>query len=73
MAQGKQVNEIFADDSRGSREEVRKPRKKCVVAIMKSDLVLRSLVNLEPHVKQVIDWVRYLFDTRCTVDPVELP
>lgn len=52
---------------------MRKPRKKCVVAIMKSDLVLRSLVNLEPHVKQVIDWVRYLFDTRCTVDPVELP
>ena len=40
---------------------------------MKSDLVLRSLVNSQPHVKRVIDRVRYLFDTRSTVDLYELP
>ena len=48
-------------------------RKKRMVALRRSDLVLQGLVNSQPHVKRVIDRVRYLFDTRSTVDPYELP
>ena len=69
VAQRQQVDKIFADDLRSGIQ----PRKKRVVALMKSDLVLRGLVNSEIHVKQVIDRVRYLFESRSTVDLYELP
>ena len=69
VAQQQQVDKIFAEDIRSGVE----PRKKHVVALMKSDLVLQGLVNSQPHMKRVIDRVRYLFDTRSTVDPFDLP
>lgn len=40
---------------------------------MKTDRLLRKLVNSEPHVKRVTDRVPYMFQTRKTVDPYELP
>ena len=35
--------------------------------------MLRTLVNSQDHVKKVVDRVCYLFDSRSTVDPYELP
>ena len=69
VAQRDQVDKIFADDIKSGIE----PWKKRVVALMKCDIVLRSLVNSQPHVKRVIDRVRYLFDSRPQTDPFELP
>ena len=69
VAQRQQVDKIFAEDIRRGVE----PRKKRVVALMRSDLVLRGLVNSQPHVKRVLDRVRYLFDNRSSVDPFDLP
>ena len=68
-AERKQVDKTFADDIRSGVE----PRKKRVVALMKSNLVLRGLVHSEIHVKRVIDQVRYLFDNSSIVNPYELP
>ena len=68
-AERKQVDKTFADDIRSGVE----PRKKRVVALMKSNLVLQGLVHSEIHVKRVIDQVHYLFDNRSIVDPYELP
>ena len=68
-AERKQVDKTFADDIRSGVE----PRKKRVVALMKSNLVLRGLVHSEINVKRVIDRVRYLFDNRSIVNPYELP
>ena len=68
-AQRNQVDKIFAEDIKSGVE----PRKKRMVAMVKSDLVLRGLVNSKPHAKRVIDRVRYLFDTRSIVDPYEVP
>ena len=69
VAQRKQVDIIFADDIRSGVE----PRKKRVVALMRTNIVLRALTNSQPHVKRVLDRVRYLFDNRSIVDPYELP
>lgn len=49
------------------------PRKKRVVALMRTNIVLPALTNSQPHVKRVLDRVRYLFDNRSIVDPYELP
>ena len=68
-AQRNQVDKIFAEDIKRGVE----PRKKRMVAMVKSHLVLRGLVNSKPHAKRVIDRVRYLFDTRSIVDPYEVP
>lgn len=69
VAQRKQVDIIFADDIRSGVE----PRKKRVVALMRTNIVLRALTNSQPHVKRVLNRVRYLFDNRSIVDPYELP
>lgn len=69
IAQQNEVDKIFADDIRSEIE----PRKMRMVALMKSNLVLWGLINSQPYIKRVIDRVRYLFDTRCTVDPFEVP
>ena len=63
------VDRVFADDIKSGIE----PRKKRVVALMKSDIILRGLVNSQPHVKRVIDRVRYLYDSRAITDPFQLP
>ena len=68
-AQHKQIDKVFADDLQGGIE----PRRKRIVALMKSDSVLRPLSNSEVHVKKVVDRVRYLFDNREAVDPFQLP
>ena len=69
QAERKQVDLVFAEDIQSGVE----PRKKRVVALMKSDRLLRNLVNSEPHVKRVTDRVCYLFETRTMVDPYDLP
>ena len=69
VSQRSQVDKVFAEDLQTGIE----PRKKCVVALMKGNIVLRRLVNSQPHVKRVLDRVRYLFETRTTVDPYKLP
>ena len=69
QAERKQVDLVFAEDIQSGVE----PRKKRVVALMKTDRLLCKLVNSEPHVKRVTDRVRYMFQTRKTVDPYELP
>ena len=40
---------------------------------MKSDPLLRRLVNSEAHMRKVVDRVRYIFEKRPVVDPFELP
>ena len=40
---------------------------------MKCNIVLLGLVNSQPHIKRVIDRVRYLFNSRAKADPFELP
>ena len=40
---------------------------------MRTDIVLRGLINSQPDVKRVLDRVRHLFDKRSIVDPYELP
>lgn len=56
IAQQNEVDKIFADDIRSEIE----PRKMRMVALMKSNLVLWGLINLQPYIKRVIDRVRYL-------------
>ena len=63
------IKEAFAEDIVNEVE----PRKNHVVAVMKSDLVLRALVNSESLVKKVSDRVRYLVQRRPTMMPEELP
>jgi len=69
VAQRDHDDKIFADDIKSGME----PRKKCVVALMKCDICLWGLVNSQPHVKQVIDRVRYLFGSGAKADPCQLP
>ena len=69
VAQRDRVDLVFAEDIQSGIE----PRKKCVVALMSSDLILHGLINSQPHVKWVVDRVRYLFDKRSSVDPFDLP
>lgn len=40
---------------------------------MKTERMLRTIVNSEPHVKKVVDRLRYLTEKRSDVDPRELP
>ena len=63
-----QVKKVFAADLQSGIL-----RMKCVVSLMKTDPLLRSLVNSKPHVKSVVNRVRYLFDSQVTADPYELP
>ena len=63
------IKNLFADDISQGIE----PRKKRVVALMKTELSLRSIVHSQPHVKKVIDRVRYLYQHWETTDPYELP
>ena len=56
VSQGKQVDKVFAEDLQSGIE----PTKKRVVAPMKCYIVFCSLVNSQPHVKRVLDRVRYL-------------
>ena len=63
------IKEAFAEDIENGVEL----RKNHVVAVMKSDLVLRALVNSESLVKKVSDRVRYLVQRRPTMLPEELP
>ena len=69
VAQRDRVDLIFTEDVQSGIE----PRKKHVVALMRSDLILRGLINSQPHIKRVVDRVRYLFDKRSNVDPFDLP
>ena len=69
VAQRAQIKKVFAADLQSGIQ----PRTKRVVALMKSDPLLRSLVNSKPHVKSVLDRVRYLFESQQTSDPYALP
>ena len=60
VAQRDRVDLVFAEDIQSGIE----PRKKRMVALMRSDLILRGLINSQPHVKRVVDRMRYLFDKR---------
>ena len=42
-----QIEKVFAEDLKSGLQ----PRMKRVVALMKSDSLLRSLVNSQPHIK----------------------
>ena len=68
-AQIKCIKNVFADDISQGVE----PRKKRIVALMKTEPALKSIVHSEPHVKKVIDRVRYLYQTREMIDPYQLP
>ena len=63
------IKQAFAEDIKNGVE----PKKNRVVAVMKSDLLLRTLVNSEPLVKKVIDRARYLVQQRPTMLPEDLP
>ena len=63
------IKNLFADDISQGIE----PRKKRIVALMKTELSLRSIVHSQPHVKKVIDRVRYLYQHWETTDPYDLP
>lgn len=69
LEQMSQIHIVFAADSIQGIE----PRKKRVVALMRSDKVLRCISNSEPHIKKVLDWARYLYKTHPTIDPEDLP
>ena len=68
-AQRTQIEKVFANDIQSGIE----PRRKRIVALMKSDPLLQTLANSETHVRKVVDRVRYIFDKRATIDPFELP
>ena len=68
-AQRKQIEKVFSSDIQSGIE----PRRKRIVALMKSDPILQTLANSETNVRKVENRVRYIFDKRPTVDPFELP
>lgn len=49
------------------------PRKKRVLALMKSNDVLSQSVHADIKIKKVVDRVRYLMQSRPTVDSFDLP
>lgn len=63
------VSRVFEDDVSSGIS----PRKKRVVALMKTDPTLRKVVNSTDKVKKVTDRVRHLLKSRPTVEPFELP
>ena len=63
------IKSVFADDVSEGIE----PRKKRVVALMKSNSVLRCIANSGPHIKKVLDRVRYFWKIRPSVNPEDLP
>ena len=63
------VQKVFRDDV----IERISPRKKRVVFLMKTDLVLRKVVNSDVKVKKVIDRVRHLVNSQPTLNPQESP
>ena len=64
-----QIDRVFAADLSGGTE----PRKKTVVALMRSDKVLHCMSNSQLHIKKVLDRARYLHKTQPTIDPEDLP
>jgi len=64
-----QIDRVFAAELSQGIE----PRKKTVVALMRSDKVLRCISNSQPHIKKVLDRARYLYKTQPTIDPEDLP
>ena len=63
------IKQAFAEDINNGVV----PKKNRVVAVMKSDLLLRTLVNSAPLVKKVSDRARYLVQQRPTMLPQDLP
>ena len=63
------IDTVFADDVSEGIE----PRKKRVVGLMKSNSVLHCIANSGPHIKKVLDCVRYFWKTQPSVDPEDLP
>jgi len=69
LEQMSQIDIVFAADLSQGIE----PGKKRVVALMRSDKVLRCISNSELHIKKVLDWARYPYKTHPTIDPEDLP
>ena len=67
--QRQQIDKVFAADLQSGIEL----RRKRVIAVMKSDPMLRALVNSQILVKKVVDRIRYIFENRPVVDPFQLP
>ena len=63
------IDTVFADDVSEGIE----PRKKRVVGLLKSNSVLHCIANSGPHIKKVLDCVRYFWKTQPSVDPEDLP
>ena len=68
-AQVTRIDKVFAQDIESGIELSRK----CIVALMMSDPLLRTLANSQAQVKKVVDCVHYIFDNRPIVDPFQLP
>ncbi len=63
------IKKVFAEDLSHGIE----PRKKRVVAQMKTEPTLKAIAYSEPHIKKVLNRVWHLYKNREMTDPYQLP